>query len=363
MANTLAYGFVGLQHLFNERVAEVGVGRIFTAIQESAEEHARQINELNASYVELTTVAKEQIELAGSGTLQPLDEWGNPIPVRPSGSYAVAYPIQGAGTAWGTNRITQAMMTVDEANRNTVESQRMDADWIRRHVLAATFDNVAWTFNDKIGPNGAKGLGDISIQPLANGDTVTYVKTGGSVATDDHYLAQAAAIDDSNNPFDDIYDELIEHPSNGGPVVVYVATSLKTSIQALTAFVEVGDPDLRYGVATTQIDSSVENIRGFGDEVLGKVNKCWIVEWKVLPAGYMIGHAEGGGPVLKQREYSASELQGFFMEEHSDDGARQLTKMLRYAGFGVSNRIGALAYYVGGGAYVIPTDYNAPLAV
>lgn len=364
MANTLAYGFVGLQHLFAERISEVGVERIFTAIQESAAEHARQINELLSTFVEQTTVAKEQIELAGAGTLQPLDEWGNPKPVRPSGSYAVAYPIQGAGTAWGNNRVTRALMTVEEANRNTVEAQRMDADWMRRHILAAVFDNVAWTFNDKVGPNGAKGLGDITIQPLAiTSDGVTYVKTGGTVATDQHYLAQAAAIDDSNNPFDTIYDELMEHPSNaGGPVVVYVATSLKTSIQNLTSFVEVGDPDLRYGVATTQIGSAAGDIKGFGDEVLGKVDNCWIVEWKALPDDYMIGHARGGGPVLKMREFAAAELQGLFMEEFSDDGARQLTRMLRYAGFGVANRVAAVVYYVGG-AYAIPSDYDAPLAV
>ncbi len=365
MANNLvAYGFVDLQHLFSTRITEAGIERVWTAIKESADEHTRQVDALMSTFVEKTTVAKQQIELAGAGTLQPIDEFGIPRVVKPSGSYAVAFPIQGAGTAWGNNRVTRALMSVEEANRNTIEAQRMDADWMRRHILAATFDNVTWTFNDKVGPNMSKGLGDITIQPLANGDTVTYVKVGASVpATDDHYLAQAAAIDDSNNPFDDIYDELMEHPSNSGPVVVQVATSLKSSIQNLTSFVEVGDPDLRYGVATTQIGGVGSDILGPGNEVLGKVDKCWIVEWKNLPAGYMIGQALGAGPVLKQREYPAAELQGFYMETHSGDGARQEIRMLRYAGFGVSNRVAALCYYVGGGAYVIPTDFGAPLAV
>lgn len=365
--NTLAYGFVGLQHLYNTRVAEVGVDRIFTAIQESAREHSRQINALMASFVERTTMAQEQYELAGGGTLQPLDEWGNPIPMKPSGSYQVAYPIQGGGTAWGDNRVTRALMTVEEANRFTLEAQRQDADWLRRHMLAALLDNVTWTYNDKIGPGGAKGLGDITIQPLANSDTVTYVRTGGAVSTDDHYLAQAAAIDDSNNPFDTIHDELMEHPSNSGPVVAYVATSLKSSIEGLTAFTEIADPDLRYGIATTQIANSPDmfddTIRGFGDEVLGKANKVWVVEWKALPAGYMIAHARGGGPVLKMREYPSEALQGFFMEMHSPDGNLNETRMLRYAGFGAANRVAGLVYYVGGGAYAVPTGYDAPLAV
>lgn len=356
--NTLAYGFVGLEHLMLERVTTVGVERVFDAIQESVSEHTRQINALLDSFIEQTTVHQIRFHLAGSGTLQPLDEWGNPLPVREEGYYDVAFPIRGGGTAWGDNRVTRALMTMDEANRHTLNSLRRDADWIRRHLLAATFDNVAWTFDDA-------EYGNLTIQPLANGDTVTYNKVGGAQATDTHYLAQAAAIDDSNNPFDDIYDELMEHPSNRGPVVVYVASSLTSSIEALTAFTEVGDPDLRYGVATTQIDEGAlsEDIKGFGDEVLGKVNKCWIVEWRALPDGYMIAHAKGAGPVLRMREYSAPELQGLFMENNSPDGNLRETRMIRYAGFGAINRVAAVVYYVGGGSYTIPTGYNAPLSV
>jgi hypothetical protein len=358
MANTLAYGFVSLEQLAAERVTTVGERRVMDAIQESVGEYTRQLNALLASFVERTTDHKIRFSLAGDGTLQPLDEHGNPIPVRPSGYYDVAFPIQGGGTAWGNNRVSRALMTVDEANRNTLDAMIRDADWMRRHALAACFDNVAWTFDDS-------EFGDLTIQPLANSDTVKYTKVGGASATDDHYLAQAAAIDDSHNPFDDIYDELTEHPSNRDPVVVYVASDLTSSIEALTAFIEVADPDLRYGVATTQIDQgvSLDVIRGLGDEVLGKVNHCWIVEWRALPSGYMLAHAVGGGPVLKMREYAAASLQGFFAENHSPDGNLQEVRMIRYCGFGVANRVAAVVYYVGGGAYAIPTGYGAPLSV
>ena len=43
--------------------------------------------------------------LGSGGTLQPLDEWGNPLPVKDEGVYDVAFPIQGGGTAWGDNRV------------------------------------------------------------------------------------------------------------------------------------------------------------------------------------------------------------------------------------------------------------------
>jgi len=352
--NTLAYGFVQYASLAAERVTTVGVQRIWDAIEASTQEHTRQLNALLASFVERTTLYKERFMLPGSGTLQALDENGNPRPVSPSGYYDVAYPIQGGGTAWGDNRVTRALLTVGEANRNTLDALRKDVDWMRRHILAAVFDNVQWTFADP-------EWGDLAIEGLANGDTVTYLRVGGASSVDTHQLAQAASIDDSNNPFGTIYDELMEHPSNDGPVVVYVPTNLTSSIEALSAFIEVGDPDLRYGVSTDQIGAAFD--RGFGDEVLGKVNKCWIVEWRALPDSYMIAHAQGAGPVIRMREYDDPALQGFFTEAWDSDGNHKGTRMIRYAGFGCVNRVAAVVQRIGNGSYAIPSGYDAPLSV
>lgn len=361
MANSVAYGFVGLSDLFSQRVATVGVDRVWNAIQESSQEYNRVVNGMLGELSDRLIIAQEQIELPGDGTLQPLDEWGNPLPVQPSGSYQVAYPIQGGGTAWGTNRVSAAMLTVEEANRFTLDAYQRDADWLIRHMMAGLLDNTTWTFKDVVGPNGAKGLGNITIQPLANGDSVTYVKKGASAPTaDTHYLAQAAAIDDSHNPFPTIYTELVEHPSNSGPVKVYVATDLVSTIEALTNFVEVRDPDIQYGLATNQLAGALDP--GFGDRVLGKVDNCWVIEWGRLPSSYMVGHASGV-PVLGMREYPAPELQGFFPERHSPDGNLWVNRFIRYAGFGVRNRVAGLVYYIGGGAYAIPTGYSTPLPV
>ena len=359
--NTLAYGFIGMSRISGQRVSEVGVERVFDMVRATMVEHNRGINVLLSSWAQQTVTAKEQIELPGGGTLQPIDEWGNPRPVIQEGNYNVAYPIQGAGTAWGDNRISAALLTVEEANRRTIEAMRMDADWLRRHLMAAVFTNTTWSYTDIAGPNGAAGLGAITIQPLANNDTVVYLRTGGSTAIDTHYLAQAAAIDDSNNPFDDIYTELIEHPSNSGPVVVYIPTNLKASVQALTNFTQIYDPDIALGVNTDRIASPIN--MGLGDEVLGKTDKCWIVEWKFLPDSYMVAHAQGAGPFLKRREYDAPEVQGLFSELHSPDGNTKIVRMLRYTGFGAFKRVAALVYRIGNGSYAIPSGYTAPLSV
>jgi hypothetical protein len=357
--NTVTYGFVGLQHLYNTRVAQVGVQRIYAAIQESANEHTRQINALLATMVAPTVAAQVQVELPGGQTLQPIDEYGNPIPVKPSGNYTVGFPIQGGGFAWGSNRVSRELLTVEEANRMTLEAMIADADW----MLGALLDNVYWTYNDKVGANGGKGLGNISIQPLANGDSVEYVFRNGTKSTDNHYLAQAAAISDANNPYPTIFAELFEHPSNSGPWVAYIASDQVTATEGLATFVQVRDPDIAYGVSQVVNAEMDAPIRGPGDRVIGKVDNLWIVEWSSLPSGYIMAHAQGAGPVVNMREYPAPALQGFFPEEHSPDGNLREMRMLRYAGFGVYNRVAMVVQYIGGGAYAIPTGYDAPLSV
>lgn len=361
---TVAYGFIPLQSLFNQRINVVGVERVYSAVEESAAEYNRYVTGLLAQFAQKTTDAKWQFELPSGGTLQPLDENGNPIPTEPTGSYDVAVPIDGAGDAWGGNRVSVAQMSVEEVNRRTTEMMNKDKDWIARHMIAAILTKDSWTYNDKSNKNGYKGLGNITVQPLANGDAVTYVRRNtGVAAVDNHYLAQANAIDDSNNPFPTIRAELVEHPSNGGyesEVIVYVSSSLVTSIKGLATFVDRMDSHVIDSADTDRL--AMQPTPAFGD-LIGYVDRCWIVEWPSLPAGYMIAHATGGGAVLGMREYPEEELQGFFPERIIVDGNLRGGRMIRYAGFGVINRVGALAYYVGNGTYPNPAAFTAPLKV
>lgn len=364
MANTVAYGFLSLQHLFNDRVNEVGVERVYQAIQESLEQYNMAIDGAMGTMIEDTTVAQEQIELAGDGSLQPIDpETGNALPVQVEGYYQVAYPIQGGATAWGVGRVSGKMLTVEEANRRQWDSQQRDADWNRRHFLAAVFDNTAWTYNDKVGPGGAKGLGNITIQPLANNDTVTYNRRGAvAKATDNHYLAQANDPGDNDNPFPTIREELQEHPGNSGPIVAMIATDLRSDIENMATFVEVPDPGINYGQDTDQVNVSGIDI-GPADELLGYIRgeDIYIAEWRSLPSSYLIAHSTGKGPFVKKRQYANSDLQGFFMEKYSPENGFELTQMVRVCGYGVSERTAAVVMYFGNSSYAIPTGYTTPL--
>lgn len=356
--NTVAYGFIGLENVMASRLNTVNGEVIRRAIDDTFQEYNRQATQLIGTVAARTVRSKRRYTQAGSSTLQPLDQWGNPIPVKDRPSYDVAFPIKGGGTAWGNNRVSRALMTVQEENDNAVDAMRADADWLVRHALAALFTNVTYTYQDELD-------GALTIQPLANGDAVTYLTKGGAVAADNHFAAQAAAIADATNPFPGIYDELTEHPGNGNVVISYIPTNLKTAVQGLAEFILVPDPNVMPGGNQATLTSNGQQALRMGDAVLGylKSSKIWVVEWKKLPNDYVVSLSPDGDAVLGMREYDATELQGFFPEFHSPDGNLQVKRMIRYAGFGVSNRVGAHVQRVGNGAYAIPTGFQAPLAV
>lgn len=358
MANELAYGFVSLQNVFDERLTNVNARVIDTAVAQSLAEHNRQVSALLDLVVTRTTLAQERFQIPGSGTLQPLDENGIPLPIRVSGYADLGFPIRGGGTAWGTNRVSRTMMTVGEANRYQITVQQQDADWVRRHIIARLLDKNSYVFTDP-------DVGALTIQPLANGDTQTYL-VNGVQATDNHYIAQAAAIADATNPYPTIYTELTEHPGNTGPIVAYIASNLRTTTEALATFVPVSDPDIAAGSGSDRVIGVPDSIRAFGDEVIGKVDGVWVVVWSFLPSNYIIAFAQGAPEgALAMREYADASLQGLFEETHSPDGNRFERRFIRYAGFGARNRTAALAYFVAAGdtTYDVPTGYANPLSV
>ena len=363
----VAYGFVGMEELFRRRVADIenGQGRIQTAVQQSAAAYSQTLDALLSGLVQDVTVAQEHFEEPTGGTLQPLDQWGNPLPVKGAQGYKVAYPMRGGGTAFGNNRVSRAMMTVADANRHTLDAQNRDRDWNKRHLIAALMTDAPYNYFDETRERDeVPGLGDITIMPLANNDETQYVKRGGRVGTDNHIMPIEGRISDSNNPFEEIERNLVEHPANQGRrVVVYVASNLVREIALLGDFVEQADPDVNPGGNVAQLNTSLTS--GFGDEVHGKVNRCWIVSWDDLPDDYMMATVQGSQP-LARRQYPVAALQGFFNESFSPDGNVQESRFIRYAGYGVRNRTAALVAQVGlssGGSFASPEGFGQPLDV
>ena len=361
-ANTVSYGFQNLTNLFDQRVETVGVQTVFDAIQASIAEHNRQMAALTSLFVEPTTEFQRRYRTPSSSRLQPLDENGRARPTLPAGAYDVAWPIQSGGSATGFNRISRIKMTVEDANEMTAMMLGADFRWMRDHILAALFydaggDGTGWTYND---PND--DIGALNIMGLADGDTTVYNVSGGSDAgaTDDHIVAQAAAIADASNPFPTDYADLVEHPDNSGEVVSIIPTNLKASVEALATFYPISDPNLRSGTGVTELAGSLGV--AVPGEVIGYVDRVWVVEWRSMPSSYMITTTTGGRRALRMRQHPEAELQGFRLVAERSDHPFSESQWERHAGFGAWNRVGAVVRRISNGTYAVPTGYESPMA-
>lgn len=355
MANQVLYGFESLQSLADRRVTEVGVQVVTNAIDQALEEHNRQMNAVMSLFIRRTTDFKTRFRTPTLARLQGLDENGRARPIQPAGQYDVAFPLQYAGAAFGETFISRNLITVQEAQERVNTLLTADRRWMRDHILAALFVDGNWTFTDP-------QHGSLTVYGPASGDSTVYqIMTGADAGgIDDHVLAQANAIDSSNDPFPTIYQELTEHPENGGEVVVFVPTNLKASVEALTNFYPVGDPNLRSGSGVTELVGTLGTpIPG---ELLGYYERCWIVEWRSMPSSYLLAVTTEGERPLSMREFAVPELQGFRRVADRDDHPFYEQQWQRFAGFGAWNRVGALVMRIGNGTYAVPTGYDSPMA-
>lgn len=347
-------GLLTEQDLAGQRVTTVGVSQVLDAVNQSVAEHNRQLNALMGLFATRRTDAQTRYELAGSTRSQPLDANGRARPIKSLGYYTVGFPIQGSGNAWGRNYRTSVKMTVGEVAR--VVSTILDGDsrWMRDHVLAALFyenSTTPWTFSDT-------EAGDLSIYGLANGDSTTYQIMSGadSAATDDH-VKGATSITEA--VFQDIHDELVEHPENAGEVITFIPTASEATVMALTNFFPVTDPNLRSGSGVTELARSL-NITTPG-KLIGYIAGCWVYTWAGMPSDYLLGTTVGGTPALAMREDPESELQGFKEVAERNDYPWYETQYARWAGFGAYNRVGAIIYRTNNSSYAIPSGYTSPM--
>lgn len=358
MPNTLAYGFYGLGDVLNRRVTVVGVETVNDAVVQSVQQYTNDWNALMTTVVERVNWAKRRYRLPGTRTLQPLSEDGTPQPVRQAGHYEVALPLQRGGTSWGGNMWAMEKMTVEDVNNETLTAQAADTDWLMRRVFAAIFTNVTWEYDD---PDDE--IGTLTIQSLANGDSVLYPMVSGGSAADDHFSAQAAAISNTDNPYPILYSELAEHPSNSGPYVAYIAQNLVQATKNLSSFDGVTVEFITPGANTDTVDAGVNRYLGFGNRVIGVADEMIIVEARRLPSNYIVAEAMGAGPFVGMREEPEMTLQGLIVKPHQVNSNFLKYDYYRAAGFGIMNRVAAAVRRVGNAAYAIPTGYQAPLAV
>ena len=350
-------GYLNNNDLKDRRVSDIPATETDEAIRLTLAEYNRVTNLMLDFFCGRTTSVQERFKTPTNARLQPVDENGRALPVKGISQYTVGYPLQMGAHAWGANYVALQRMTANELGQELITAQIADNNWIADHILAAMFyvntsSPAPWTWPDEI-------HGDVSVYGLADGDTVVYQRRNGvAMATDDHVLG-FTSITTAN--LTTIATELKEHPENTGQVVTMVPTASRATIEALTEFIPVSDPNLQYGTVTTTLRNLGATVPG---EIFGYVESAgtFVSEWPRVPDNYLIAKMTGGSPPLKMRQDPNPNLQGYNNVADRDDHPWYEKQLLRMAGFGAFNRVGAVVARTNNATYAIPTGYASPHA-
>lgn len=350
----LLNGFMNLKDVVNNRVIGDLIPVVTDAVDQTIREHNKVTADMRSLFVQETTQYKLRYKQMGAAKLAPLDEHGRAPKVKAAGHYDLGLPIRDAGLATGDTRIAIAKMTVQDVNDRLAMLLQADQRWQRDMILGALFDNTGYTFSDP-------EHGDLAVKGLANSDGTLYlIRAGAEAGAEFNSYRFTATLNDAGSPFAAIYRDLTKQPENfgGGKVISFIPTNLEDEVMALTSFIEETDPDITLGANSDRLTGGFDvSVPG---EVIGKVDRNWIVRWDALPDNYIISTITSGARPVAMRQHPEPELQGFNRVANRDDDPYYESQYVRYAGFGAWNRVGAIVTKVDS-SYTVPTGFEQPM--
>lgn len=332
---------------------------VYDAVNQVLGDHNADLDAALSVFVQETTSDyKIRYKLPGGGRLQRMGNQAPSASVKAYGGWDVALPLEDFGAALSYDRVAFAYMTAQELNRHLDTIIAQDRNTVRFELLKALFNNAQDTFTDPL-------WGSLSIEPLANADSVVYPPVLGSEseATDSHYLESnytAANISDTNNPLVTMRDELEEHfgaAANGSNIAVFINNAQRAKIEALTDFDEVSDRYVTPGDDTDRVTGLPAALPG---RVLGRSNGVWLVEWRWIPANYLLGiHLDAPRPIMQRVDPADTGLpRGLALVAKDEQFPFTSSYYSHRFGFGVGNRLNGVVMELGtGGTYTVPTAY------
>lgn len=353
------FGMLGLSDTDRLFVNTIGQQAVYDASQVLLDRYNADLRLALTAFVEAQTEDyKLRYKLPGGGRLQRRGGETDSARAKAYGYWDVAFPLEDFGAAIGGDDVSLAYMTIQEYNRHLQTIFLQDVNTVRYELLRCMFDNTTRTFVDPL-------YGSLTCQPLANGDAVVYPPVLGSEteATDDHYLVAgyaATAIDDTNNPYITMRQELEEHfraPTGGDAIAVFINPAEVPETEDLTDFDAVPDNFIRSGTQTA-IPINLPNVPG---RIVGRTNGCWVIEWRWMPSGYMLAtHLEVPAPVLERIDEADTGLgSGLQMKAREEDYPLESAHYRHRFGYAVGNRLNAVIMYVADEeSYTIPGDYD-----
>jgi hypothetical protein len=353
-------GILNLTDIDRTFVNTVGQEVVYDAVAQYIAEHNAALAMATSFFIQqVTENFKFRYRLPGGGYLQRRGGQAQSGAVKSAGSWDVALPLEDFGVGFGGDDITLAYMTIAELQTHLETITAQNVNTKRLEILKAILDKTAYTFPDPI-------QGDLSVVPLANGDSVVYPPVTGSdtEATESHYFGTnyaSASISDSNNPYATIRTELIEHfggPQQGGEnLAVLINSAEEVKTESLTEFVAVDDKFVNPGSTAAVLSSLPSQLPG---HIIGRVSGCWVSVWDYIPAGYMVGvNLDAPKPLMERVDPASTGLpRGLSLIASVKDYPLQSAHYRNRFGLAVVNRLnGVCAQLVASTTYTTPTGY------
>jgi hypothetical protein len=356
------YGALGIEDTDYVFQQTVGQRAIFDLTNEYVARYRAEQQAAQSLFVEMTTSDHTmRYHLPGSGYMQRRGTSGQPGAIKTSASWDVAFPLEDFGDAIALDDVTSAYMTAQKLQQQIDTILSRDANTRRFEILNALFTSTTRTFIDPI-------RSSLTIQPLANGDTVSFPPVIGSMtnATENHYLESgyaASAISDTNQYLVTIVNELEEHfgtPNGGSPIAVFINNAQTAKTLLLSDFIPVTNSGLNPGAQTATVTAIPAELTQGSWRVLGYdgTSGAWVCEWRWIPANYAIGiHLSAPKPLMERVDPADTGL---------GSGLQLVTRDIEFPfetsfwrdrfGYGVGNRLNGVAFEFGtGGTYTDPT--------
>lgn len=354
----LLHGALGLPDTDRSFVRTIGQKPVFDAIQSTVELFNQNVMNAMSIFVDgSTTDYTWRYYLPGGGYLNKAGLMAQPASVKATGSWDVSLPLDDFRVSMVENDIAAAYMSIDQLDRHYSSVRMQYSNTVRREILSAVFRNTTRTYVDPL-------YGSLTVQPLANGDSVTYPPLFYSTAeaTENLYLESgytAANISDTNNPYVTIKDKLearFGYGQGGTRVVVFIHRDQIAKTEALTEFVPAPDFGVAYGDQVSLLGQFPPALPG---RVIGRVSGVWVVEWSWIPSGYLFGmHLDAPKPLSMRVDDPDTGLGngGLTLVSQDNDFPFDTAIWRARFGFGVSNRLNGCVMELGiGGTYTAPT--------
>jgi len=304
---------------------------------------------------------KTRYKKPGAGFLQERNNQGTYGASKATGSWDVAYPLRDKGVSHSWNDVDVAKLTALELSNHIETGVNSYVNSFRFDVLLPLLNNTQQSFTDQ-------DEGTLSVEPLANGDAVTYPPITGEEtdeATEDHYLGTdytMAQITDANNPLKTGRDDLNHHfggPTQGGDnIIAFVNSTDSVRLESLSNFREVEDSCIRSG-DNVDVPFNLPTAPGI---TIGRSDSVWVQQWDFIPPNYILFiHLEEAAPLTMRHDPLSMGLgTGDFMlvSQSKQFPFEQAVWRARY-GLGAGNRLNGVVMFINDtSSYTIPTTYD-----